>query len=120
MFAFLGGIVALIALGTIVVLVIALTIKWLKTRLREKLALQNAQKTVVADIKELVKNCDNKISLDDLDELADKEGYTHFMATIDDNNEVIGEVEMVKDTNGKQDVEVQRLLGRNGMVVVEK
>lgn len=120
MFSFLLGIVALIAAGAVVVYVIALTVNWIKTKIRENLALKKAKKTAFADIKEIVKNCPNTVSLDNLDRLADKEGYTHLMVTLDDNNEIIGDLELIKDTNSSLDPEVQRLLGREGIVVVEK
>ena len=120
LFTFLPGIGALMAANAVVVHVIALTIDWIKKKVKEKLALKKAKKTAFADIKETVKNCRNTMSLDDLDRLADEEGYTHLMVTLDDNDEIIGDLEMIKDTNSSLDPEVRRLLGKEGMVVIEK
>ena len=118
MFSLLG-IGAMILAGAFVVCVIALTVKWIKNKFREKLALKNAKKAAIADIKELVENCDNRMSLEELDRIASKEGYTHVMATVDNNGQIMGDLELIKDTSGGSS-DVQRLLGDNGMLVVEK
>ena len=41
------------------------------------------------------------------------------MADFDANGEIVGDVEIIKDTNQQLDDEVDKLLGRNGMVVVD-
>ena len=116
---FLLGLAALIAAGAFIFYAVAMTIKWIRNKIREKLALKKAKKTALADIKDLVKNSPNRKSLEDLERLASKEGATHFMVTLDDNNEVMGDLELIKDSNNKLP-EVRNLLGREGMVVVEK
>ena len=48
------------------------------------------------------------------------EGYTHVMASVNDNNTDVIDIELVKDTNTSIDKEVEQLLGREGMVVIER
>jgi len=118
MFSFLLGLGALIAAGAFIVYVVALTVKWITNKVREKLALEKAKKTVVADIKELVRNSPS-ISLDEFEKLADKEGATHLMFTLDEDDELVDKLELIKDKNNKLP-EVKRLLGKEGMVIVDK
>ena len=119
MFAILAGIVGLIALGCIVAYAIIVTFKWLKNKIKEKLAAKNAKKVAVADLNELIDECDNKVSLKDLENLTD-EGYTHLVATVDTDNKV-SDVEVIKDKNETIDSEVESLINRThkGMVVIE-
>lgn len=118
MFGLLAGIVALIALGCLAAIVIAVTFKWLRDQIKERLAKRNTKKVAVADIQQLIDECDNTVSMDELDNLAD-EGYTHFMADVGYDNQIEGEITLIKDTNDTLDKDVERLLGRKGMVVVE-
>ena len=48
------------------------------------------------------------------------EGYTHVMANVNDNNTDVIDIELVKDTNTSIDKEVEQLIGREGMVVIER
>ena len=107
-----------IALGLIALTIIALTVKWIIDKIKGKKALVYIKKVMVADIRDLANSCDNTITLDQLDELSNK-GYTHVMADFDANGEIVGDVEIIKDTNQQLDDEVDKLLGRNGMVVVD-
>lgn len=118
MFGLLTGIIALLLLGYITVKIIALTFKWLRNQIKERLAKKNTKKVAVADIQQLINECDNTVSMDELDKLAD-EGYTHFMAEVDYDNQIEGEITVIKDTSDTLDKDVERLLGRKGMVVVE-
>lgn len=115
---FVAMILGLIALGIIATTVVALTVTWIVRKIKEKKALGYVKKVMVTDIRELANSCDNTVTLDQLDELVDK-GYTHIMADVNSTGEVVGEVEVIKDTNQTLDDEVEKLLGRKGMVVVE-
>lgn len=121
MLGLLMGIVGLISLGCLVAYVIVLTIKWIKNKVSEKLAKKNVKKVAVADLEELIEECDNNISLDDLDKLVD-EGYTHMMAEVGYDGQVIGDIEVIKDQNETIDKDVEELLNRTnqGMVIVER
>lgn len=118
MIGLIAGIVGLIAAGCLVAYAIILTFRWLKNKIKEKLAAKNAKKVAVADLDELIESCDNTVTLSDLESLSD-EGYTHLMATVDDNGKV-SDVEVIRDTNDSIDEEVERFINRtgDGMVVV--
>lgn len=114
------GIVGLIAAGCLIVYAISLTIKWLRNKISEKLQNKNAKKAIVVDIKKLIDECDNKMSLDALNDLADK-NCTHIIASVDYDGEIIGDVEIIQNENDKIDKDVEELLNRTnqGMVIVE-
>ncbi len=118
MFVLLAGIVGLIAAGCLVAYAVILTFRWLRNKIREKLAAKNAKKVAVADLGELIESCDNTVTIDQLEELSD-EGYTHLMATVDDNGKV-DDVEVIRDMNDSIDAEVEQFINRTGegMVVV--
>lgn len=120
MFQLIAGIVGLIALGCLAVYAIVLTFKWLKNKITEKLAKRNVKKVAVADLEELINECDNTVSLKDLDNLVD-EGYTHLMAEVGYDGKIVGDVEVIKDKSDTIDKDVEELLNRTnqGMVVVE-
>lgn len=114
------GIVALVAAGCLVAYSIAMTFRWLKNKVKEKLAAKNAKKVAVADLDELIESCDNTVTIDQLEELSD-EGYTHLMATVDDSGKV-NDVEVIRDTSDTIDDEVDQFINRTGegMVVITK
>lgn len=118
MLTLIAGIVGLIAAGCLVAYAIILTFRWLKNKIKEKLAARNAKKVAVADLDELIESCDNTVTIDQLEELSD-EGYTHLMATVDDSGKV-NDVEVIRDTSGTIDEEVEQFINRTGegMVVV--
>lgn len=120
MLTLLVGIVGLIALGCLVAYAVVLTIKWLRNKISEKLAQKNVKKVAVADLEELINECDNKVSLSDLNDLVDK-GYTHMMADVGYDGEIVGDVEVIQDKNDSIDREVEELINRTkqGMVLVE-
>lgn len=120
MFRLLAGIVGLIALGCIVAYVVVLTIKWLRNKIKEKLAKRNVKKVAVADLEELIEECDNTVSLNELNDLVDK-GYTHLMVDVGYDGKIVGDVEVIKDENDSIDRDVEELLNRTnqGMVIVE-
>lgn len=120
MLGLIVGIVALVAAGCLVACAIALTIRWLRNKIRQKLEQKNVKKVAVADLQELIDECDNSVSLSDLDDLVDQ-GYTHMMVDVGYDGKVANEVEIIKDTNDSIDRDVQELLSRTnqGMVIVE-
>ena len=120
MLGLIAGIVGLIAAGCLVAYAIILTFRWLKNKIREKLAAKNVKKVAVADLDELIESCDNTVTVDQLETLSD-EGYTHLMATVDNNGKV-DNVEVIRDTNDSIDAEVDQFINRtgDGMVVVTR
>lgn len=112
------GIVGLIAAGTLVAYAIILTFRWLKNKIKERLAAKNAKKVAVADLDALIESCDNTVTIDQLEELSD-EGYTHLMATVNEDGNV-SDVEVIRDTSDTIDDEVDQFINRTGegMVVV--
>lgn len=120
MFGLIAGIIGLIAIGCLVAYAVVLTIKWLRDKIKEKIAKKNVKKVAVADLEKLIDECDNTVSLKDLDSLVD-EGYTHLMADVDYNGKAVGEIELIKNKNDTIDKEVEELINRTnqGMVIVE-
>lgn len=120
MFALIAGIVGLIAIGCLVAYAVVLTIKWLRNKIAEKLAKKNVKKVAVADLEDLINECDNTVSLKELDNLVD-EGYTHMTAEVGYDGKIVGDVEVIRDKNDTVDRDVEELLNRTnqGMVIVE-
>lgn len=121
MLGLLAGIVALIAAGCLVAYAIVLTIRWLRNKIKEKFAKRTVKKVVVADIEELINECDNTISLSALDELVD-DGATHMVVEVGYDGKVAGDIEVIKDQNDSLDKDVEELINRTnqGMVIVER
>lgn len=115
-----GGIIALVAVGAIVAHTIIVTFNWLKRNIKERIFAKKAKKVAVADLNKLIDECDNKTTISDLDEIAN-EGYTHIIASVNDND-VVEDVEIIKNTNDEIDEEVDNLINRTGkgMVVIER
>lgn len=115
------GIISLVAAGCLFAYAIAVTMKWLRNKIAEKLKQKNVKKVAVADLQELVDSCNNTMSLDDLNELVD-EGYTHMMADVGYDGQIVGDIDFIKDTNDSIDEDVEELLNRTnqGMIIVEK
>lgn len=120
MLALLVGIIGLIAAGCLVAYAAVVTIKWLKNKISEKLAKRNVNKVAVADLEELINECDNTVSLSDLNELVDQ-GYTHMVADVGYDGKIVDDIEMIKDESDSINRDVQELLNRTkqGMIVVE-
>lgn len=109
----IGLIAAGVAAGALIVIAVCLTLKWLKNKFNEKMAKKNVNKVAALKIDKLVEECPNVMSLSDLnsDDIC--------MAEIDYDGNLVGDVEFVKDNNFSLDQEVDRLLGREQMVVIE-
>ena len=114
----LAMILGMIALGLVVFTVVALTFTWVLKKIKSKKTLRDVKKTMIADIQGLANACSNVFTLDQLDQLASK-GITQVMADFDAAGNIIGDIEAIKDINQQLDSEVDKLLGREKMVVVE-
>ena len=124
MFSLIGfglAVAALIAVGAFIVWAVRLTIKAFRDKAKKKLEIEKAKKLVMAGLKAMAKDPEaNSMDLDELDRLADREGYTHVLGTVDENGEFVGDVELVKDQNSTTDDGIKKLLGNRGFVVIEK
>ena len=110
------GLIGLIVAGLFIATVIALTFIAWRRKINEKMMAARAKKVVSAEIGALERNCTNRMSLDELNRL-ENDGYTHVMATMDDSNNIIGDVEIIKDT--EHDSQVKYRHGSEGVIVVE-
>lgn len=120
MFGLIVRIIALIAAGIVVSHAIMVTFTWLKDNIKKRILEKKMKKVAVADLNKLIDECDNKTTISDLDEIAN-EGYTHIIASVNDND-VVEDVEIIKNTNDEIDEEVDNLINRTGkgMVVIER
>lgn len=106
-----------IAAGTVVAITVALTLKWIIRRTKEKMAQGKVNKSLIADIRALELECDNKMSLEKLTELATR-GCSHIIADVGQDGSLV-EITGIRDRNQSLDEEVAKLLGSKGMVVLE-
>ncbi len=111
------AILAVIAAGLFVGYFIAITINWLVNKINAKAAEKRVKNVVVADMENLVKNSNNRISLDELNSITGGR-RAEVIAGLDENNQIVGDVEIAKDKNQYLDPEVEELLGREKTVVV--
>ena len=116
MIGILLGIAAVIALGIIIAKVVMLTMKWLVNKVKEKLHKRNTTKVAAMDINKMIEECDNQISLDEFEKLAD-EGATHLLASVDNEGNV-QDVEAIEAEN--EEMGVSEYLDRTGegMIVI--
>lgn len=85
--ALIAGIAALVALITAVVKLTLLAMSWISNKVKEKLKNRNTQKVAIGDINKIIESCDNQVSIDALEEIAEK-GATHIVADVDYNGNV--------------------------------
>lgn len=111
-------IIGAIAAGLFVGYLVAITFTWLKNKITSKAAEKRVKSVVVADMENLVRNSSNKITLDELNNITGGR-RAEVIAGVDENNRIVGDVEIAKDTNNYLDPDVQELLGREKTVVVE-
>lgn len=116
MFGIIMAMVGMVAAGALIAYTIVVTIKWLKNKVKEKLAKKNVKKVVACDLEKLINECENKVSMSDLEKYVD-DGYTNLLAEVDSNGKVT-DVELVKNENLTTDEEVEKLIGEKGMVVI--
>lgn len=111
---FFLAIAAVVATGTLIAYAIVLTLKWLKNKIKNMFLKRNVKKVACVELEKLVEECPNEMSLDQLLD----EGNTHLMASVDDYGK-IDEVNVIKDI-GDGDYEVDRMLGSEGMIVINR
>ncbi|MBD5142040.1 MAG: hypothetical protein HDT22_00260 [Ruminococcus sp.] len=118
LFSIVAAVAIGVVAGTLIAYVIILTVKWLRNKIKEKLAKRNVSKVATGDLEQMIKNCENQTSVKELDNLVDA-GYSHVMAEVDDNGKVEN-VEVIKDTSNEIDQNVKQFINRTGegMVVV--
>ena len=107
-----------IAAGLVCVYLVAITFKWLKNKIVQRMAEKRVKKVVVADIENLVKKSNNRISLEDLEAMCDGK-RAEVIVGLDEDNNIVGDVEIARDANSTLDAEVEELLSKEKMVVVE-
>ena len=115
MFGLILGIIGAVALGCLVAYAVILTINWLKNKIAQKLRNPLTDEVAVGDINKLIKGCTNKKTLSELEALANQ-GYTNFIADLDKNENIIGNVDMIKGYGN--DSQVDDYIGSNGLVKV--
>ncbi|MBQ4418253.1 MAG: hypothetical protein II870_01345 [Synergistaceae bacterium] len=116
------SIISLIISGVCLFCTIALNRKWLDGQLNKIFhpihaikESKKAKRAMLCDIKRLMDECDNKMSLSELNKLVD-EGYSHVFVKQYNNDEL--EVEVIKDSNRGR--EIIDILGSAGEVVFER
>lgn len=109
----LAAIITLIVVGAYLISTVFLGKGWLVDSIKKRIAKKNAHSVFVTTMDKLVKESGNRKKLSELDDV------TACMATMDDNGEIIGDIELIKDKNLTLDKEVEKFLGREGCVVVE-
>lgn len=112
------GILALIAIGAVIMIVVNITVNWIRKRIEEKLRKKTAKKVFMKEIGQMVEDCENEMTLEELNSVKETAKDADFvMATLDENNQV-DEVELIKDQNSKLDREVEELLKSKKEILV--
>lgn len=112
------GILALIAIGAVIMIVVNITVNWIRKRIKEKLQKKTAKKVFMKEIGQMVEDCENEMTLEELNSVKETAKDADFvMATLDENNQV-DEVELIKDQNSKLDREVEELLKSKKEILV--
>ncbi|MDY4819355.1 MAG: hypothetical protein SO206_03755 [Bacilli bacterium] len=111
-------IIAAIAAGLFAFYLVTITFTWLKNKIAIKSAEKRVKSVVVADMENIIINSNNKISLDELNNITGGRRSV-VIAGVDENNRIVGNVEIDTDKNDYLDPDVQELLGREKTVVVE-
>ena len=118
------AIIGMIAAGVFVANVVMMTFVWLKNKINKMLEKPNAKRVAVVDwqkfFEDELKNPDKgtRIDTDTLNKI-NNQGYSHGMVAVDSEDKIIGEVELIKNQNDTLDAEVEKLLGKDGFLVVE-
>ena len=120
---FIAAIISTLIWGAIIAIggyfIIKFTLDWIMNKIDEYFFNKEVDSAVVSDIDSMMDKCTNRKSYDLLKKTRAK-GYTHVMAKTDANGQIIGKVDLVKDTNSTLDPEVAELLGDEKMVVIER
>ena len=110
-------IVGCILAGAAMAVLVVFTLKWIKDRVKKAITERKARKVFITSLDSLANECDNKISLDDLEKLAD--GHNAFVVADVQYDGSLGQVDFVKDKNKTLDEEVAAFLKKEGKVVIE-
>ena len=78
---------------------------------------EKVKKVLSAELEAVKKNCMNQTTCDELAVLGN-DGYTHIIASLNDDNNVVGEVEFIKDT--AHDSKIAKMHGLESCIVVER
>jgi len=114
----IGIIAGAIIVGALVSYAVYLTGKWLRDKIKEMIAKKHAKKVLISDIENLVKNCDNKKTLSELNKLVEV-GYDFVAVAVDDTGKnIVGDAEIIKDINDELDDEVEQMLGSERMILI--
>lgn len=89
-----------------------ITMSFVKQEVNDKLKDEKVAKVAVMDMKVLMVALENKKSIDKID--ADL-----CIVSIDNNNNVFGNVSFYKNDKNEMDIEVTKMLGNEGMIVIE-
>lgn len=106
------AIAAAVAAGVLIAYVVKLTIHWLRNKIRTLLAKKNVKKVAATKLEKLIEECPNEKTLDELYH----DDYDMVIASVNESG-TIEEVEVIKDES-TGDIEVDKLLGKEEMVVV--
>lgn len=110
-------ILAGIAIGALAISVVTLSVGWIIRRFREHTRQKRIKKMILTDVRALSRHCDNRYTLEQLNQLAAR-GGTHLITEIGEDGNIC-DTEAVHDNSAVLDAEVAALLGREGMVVLE-
>ena len=112
----MSTILVLILAGLFITAIIKLIFKVWKNKITERFKNRDVKKVLSSELTAMEKNCTNRKSLSEIKEL-EKEGYTHIMAGMDADGNVVDDLELIKDT--ANDAAVRREHGSEGYIVVE-
>ena len=127
----LAGVIALaVAAGIIIAKLAMLVFSWIHNKIKQKLAKRNVSKVAVGELSEMIKHCENQITIGELDALEGQktiaefkdlqsQGITHFAAEIQDNGQIEQEGIEAWDVEA-EDQKTRDLINKTheGMVVV--
>lgn len=114
--------IAIVAAGVIAGLAIfkiaTLVFSWLVNKIKQKLAKRNISKVATCEIQEMVKNCNNQATIDEMMALQNQ-GVTHFTAEVQNDGTISDDGLEVLNVK-KEDQQTHDFINRTGegMVVV--
>lgn len=114
--------IAIVAAGVIAGLAIfkiaTLVFSWLVNKIKQKLAKRNISKVATCEIQEMVKNCNNQATIDEMMALQNQ-GITHFTAEVQDDGTIPADGLEILNVE-KEDQQTHDFINRTGegMVVI--
>lgn len=110
----IGAILAALAIGAVVTMIVKITYNWFRGKIEEKLAKRTVKKVFAKTIDKFVEDCENEMTLDEMKTLKKAD---MVIASLDHNNQV-EDVDIVTDENSELDREVEELLDSRGEILV--